>query len=334
MPTSTLKAAEIILDIEEVKKNAFDSIAHLQKQQQRISLFKADLDLLLQRYKSYKSLIGKIADWYQEQSLWRQAILGVLALAAATLVGVLVSMLVTYTLLLMGGVAVYLLKDHYDTEQQRAEAFCNDVLKMEEDLAQSVKSLNEIEDRLLNMFQLLAKKSEEYAASIEDLKEKIQYLQEQIEFFDKTLKKLQEINEFILADTKEVHTSGKLIREQLSHLYRKFANLEVEDEAYSRLQRIQTLLQEGENSLEQLIDQVRGELLTAEVGEQEKLSSDNQEAIAQTKKVIDKNQAILDTLLKGEIETEAKKLTGGRDRLFSEKPVLHAEQKIDTNCTI
>ncbi|KTC85206.1 hypothetical protein [Legionella brunensis] len=316
------------LVIETVKKSAFDSIQHLKKQQERIALFKSDLDLLLKRYNSKKSLFGTLADWYSDQSLWRQITIVISALIATTLIGLLVSMLVTYSLLLIGGGMIYLFQDFHNVEQERAELFCKDILKMQEDMTQSVKSLNEIETKLFDLFQILAKKNEEYAAIITDLKDKIKYLQEQIEFFEEALKKLKEVNESIIADTKEIHDLSNTFKQQISELQQKFTNLDVEKDVLSKMQRIQLLLQESENSLAQHIQDLKKEKLAAKTGEStfEQTLTDGKVRVAQSKETLAKVSSILE---KFKMEDEAilskEHEEGGHHMRFFEKSAKRPE---------
>lgn len=223
---SKIDEQKLLSTMLELHQDGIGYVDLFKKQTDRIALFQTDLDLLKKRYHAKKSLISQAADWYNEQAIWKQIAFITLGVAAILLLGLLTSMFISYGLLLIGGGMVYLFKEHHDTEQLRAEEFCNDILRTEQNMQEHVKSLNDIETKLRQLFDVFADKNQEYQTHISTLNDNIKILEDQAKAFQNSIDELQKLNESIRAGTEKISASSQEVIMQLSELCTKYNNAE------------------------------------------------------------------------------------------------------------
>lgn len=196
------------LPVDTLKNVAREKLQQLNEHQKRFERFKSDLDLLKTRYNLRQSLIDTAAQWYGQKTLWQKIIL------TAEVVGVaLVASLLFNTLALLAIVStyialIYLFNNHNARDSKREQDICENIIKIEQNLSDSIQSFNAMEAKLVEVFNAIFQKNEALTSYTADLDDKLAALNEQVLSLQKAITGLAEVQKALDASQALVQSSG------------------------------------------------------------------------------------------------------------------------------
>ncbi|HHF7348435.1 TPA: hypothetical protein ACPSKE_001616 [Legionella feeleii] len=214
--TNTPLASDASLN--SLKIVAHEKLARLNEHQKRFELFKSDLDLLRKRYYLRQSLIDTAAQWYGQKTIWQKIIL------TAEVIGIaLVASLLFNTIALLAIISsyiglIFLFNNHNARDNKREKDICENIVKMEKNLAESIESFNAVETRLVEVFDAIFQKNEALASYAADLDKKLEALNKQILSLQQAITGLAGVKEVLDASQALVQSSGEQFSLKLDEL--------------------------------------------------------------------------------------------------------------------
>ncbi|MFW2572494.1 hypothetical protein, partial [Legionella sp. 29fVS95] len=103
---------------------------------------------------------------------------------------------------------VYLFNNHNARDSKREKDICENIVKMERSLAESIESFNAVEARLVEVFDAIFQKNEVLASYAADLDKKLEALNKQILSLQQTITGLAGVKEVLDASQALVQSSG------------------------------------------------------------------------------------------------------------------------------
>lgn len=208
MPIKPTTIAEHTLSMEKLETDAQEQMNLFATQQQRLKIFKSDLDLLMQRYQLKNSYFAKASLWYGDKNWIEKTKIGAVAAALALTLGICVHAL-AFIAVSSAYFGLHLLfTNSYEVEKKRAETLCSNIVVLERELLDSIKSFNEIESKLITVFNAMQEKNELLEAHVKMLAEQAVFIQHQSQLLQDRVKQLQDQEEILSSNTTLIQDSG------------------------------------------------------------------------------------------------------------------------------
>lgn len=175
-----------------LRENALKQLQSMQSQGKTLITVKSNLDLLMARYDVGKGLFSRAADWYGARPWWVKIILGVMTIALAIGLGLLIHMPFALGFSVSGLYLFlsYLFINHYTITQKRTRRLCEDVLEMERTLNDSVVHFQSLSDGLKKTMLALCELNAQMTEHLETLDTQNQRFQQQVSDYEKTIQSL------------------------------------------------------------------------------------------------------------------------------------------------
>ena len=193
---------------EQLVTTAKDYLASLLSQKQSIENSTSNLAVLMQRVNIQKSFITRMSEWYGQKTWFEKASLGVMFVAAVSLLGAIVNLAIVFGVLALGlyGAITSILQEHYDINITRDERFCSGIRAMEESLAESVEHLKELEGHLRIILIELAEKNVQSAEHLLQFEKNIRVMNEKIVCFEQVVTELERIKLQLTDENAQIKT--------------------------------------------------------------------------------------------------------------------------------
>lgn len=149
-----------------IKESILDKARRFKEQQAQLALFHADLDVLKERYQVDMPILTRVAIRFSELRWWGKGFIILSFIAASVLIGlasIAAGILLGVVTLGIYGVSAYLFNDYAKKDGERFDRFCSDVLLKEEEMKESVLSLQKTEESLFSLLEKLESLNAQYA---------------------------------------------------------------------------------------------------------------------------------------------------------------------------
>jgi ABC-type transporter Mla subunit MlaD len=204
--TKTTDPQNPLRTLEELKTDATSQLKKILAQGKTIKNFKSNMDLIIKRYHTNDSFIDNLASSYGDLQWWVK--LGMLAsvVSIGACIGIacnLVIVLAVVTFVLYSSLAL-ILESHHSAMLKRDKKLAEDIVELEESLAESVQHINEIEESLESVLTSLCEMNLQQAEDIEVFEAQISELEEHINKLTEINGKLDSTKDVLVDSTQQI----------------------------------------------------------------------------------------------------------------------------------
>ena len=204
--TKTTDPQKPLRTLEELKTDATGQLKKILAQGKTIKNFKSNMDLIIKRYHTNDSFIDNLASSYGDLQWWVK--LGMLAsvVSIGACIGIacnLVIVLAVVTFVLYSSLAL-ILESHHSAMLKRDKKLAEDIVELEESLAESVQHINEIEESLESVLTSLCEMNLQQAEDIEVFETQISELEEHINKLTEINGKLDSTKDVLVDSTQQI----------------------------------------------------------------------------------------------------------------------------------
>lgn len=223
----------------------------LQLQKTRIKQFESELFHLKKQYASQLSQFGTLALWYQKKTPFEKQLLFGKALLLAFTLGILINIFFMVATAAIYFVLISLFSNYYQFEKKRCNDLCHNIINMEKELRASLAVFNQLQLKLLQLFQALRQKEDALTTYRTTLAEQTINLNEQAQQFEITIDALNQNQELFKASTQLFQTQSTIFCQELDKLISLLSQ---------QKQAVTKLLTDSELSLEAQLNQLEASL--------------------------------------------------------------------------
>jgi hypothetical protein len=208
MPTTLKSITKLPVSMETLETDAQEQMKRFAAQQERLNLFKSDLDLLMQRYQLKKSFFTKASLWYADKNWIEKTQIGLVVVSLALGLGICVHALAFIAVSSAYLGLIFLFNNYNNEEGKRVETLCSNIVVLEKELLDSVESFNEIESKLITGFKAMQEQNELLEVHVKMLAEQALLIQQQSLLLQNSVKQLQGQEEALSSNTTLIQDSG------------------------------------------------------------------------------------------------------------------------------
>lgn len=168
--------------LEELKSDASIQLKKILMQGKNIKKFQSNVDLLVKRYHIEDSIFDKMANQYGNLSWWIKLLMMVAIVSLAVCIGLTCNILIVLAVVtfIFYLAFVLLFENHHIASLKKDKRIFDDIIALEDSLAESIKHINEIEESLKLVLSSLVEINIQQADDIATFKAQVIQLEEQI----------------------------------------------------------------------------------------------------------------------------------------------------------